>query len=124
MEMRIKRILGNFLQHEQNMPKSIWGRHWTRDRKWFLPAWLIYEASSRFYGYAHAVHNFFEKHQDAIAPYIGKIGAQTLGVLCGTALFLFNSALLTIPACFAIYIFYKKGSLTGTKLEEKIKRVG
>ena len=121
--MMLKRILDNFFQHEQNMPKSIWGRPWTRDRKWFYPAWLICETSVRFYGYAHYVYNYFEEHHEWIVPYVGEIGAQTLDVLFFCVVLLGSLAFLTVPACFALYIFFKKESLTGTKFEKKIKRL-
>lgn len=124
MEMTIKQIARDFFRHDQNMPKSFGGKNWTRDRKWIIPLWITFEVSIRFYGYSNIVHNFFEKHQNVIIPYIGEIGVQILGILCGTALFLFNTVLVTIPACFSIYIFYKRGSLTGTKIEEIIKRAG
>ncbi|MBA7658723.1 hypothetical protein ES703_66682 [subsurface metagenome] len=117
--MTFKGILGNFLQHDQNMPKSVWGKQWTRDRKWVIPAWFIYEASMRFYDYAFAVHNYIEKRH---VPYIGEVGMRTLGALSSGVVFLVCSAFLVIPGCFALYIFFKKETLTGTKLEERIKR--
>jgi len=34
---------------EQNLQlKSIWGKWWEPIRKWFYPAWLIYETTVRF----------------------------------------------------------------------------
>jgi hypothetical protein len=115
-----------FLVVELKMVKqtkqSIWGKWWTEHRAYAYPAWLIYEASARFYDYAQWVHNYFEKHYENLTPYLGDIGAHTLDILCSSITFVGCSTFLTIPASLALYKFFKEDNLTNTKLEEKIKR--
>lgn len=107
---------------ENNKPlKSIWGKWWEPVRKWFYPAWLVYETSIRFYDYAQSVHHYFVKQQDHIASYIGELGTQTLAVFCSVATFGVCTAFLTVPACFVLYQFFKTANLTGTQLEIKMK---
>ena len=109
------------MEEKNNQLKSILGKWWEPIRKWFYPAWLIYETSIRFYEYAQSFHNYFIIQHDYITPYIGEIGAQAIDVFCRVATFSICTFFLTIPACFVLYKFFKTENLTGTQFEEKIK---
>ncbi|UZD22604.1 hypothetical protein PBT90_04115 [Algoriphagus halophytocola] len=106
---------------ENKQPISIWGKYWEPIRKWFYPSWLAYEVTVRFYDYSKAVYHFFTKQQDFIAVSIGKLGSQTLAIFSSLATFAICTAYLTIPACFALYQFFKKENLTGAAFETKLK---
>lgn len=101
----------------------IWGKWWASFRKWFYPVWLAYESSIRFYEYAVAAHSYCIDQQDFLSNYIGKFGTHALGIFCGAASFAICSLYLTLPACLAIFRFFKEESLTNTVLEEKLKTI-
>ena len=98
--------------------KSIWGKWWASIRKWFYPAWLVYETSIRFYDYGQSVHDYFIIQQD----YIGDIGAATLAIFFSVTTFVICASFLTLPTSFLLYQFFQTENLTSTRLEEKIKR--
>lgn len=102
--------------------KSIWGKWWEPIRKWFYPAWLIYEVSIRFNDYGKAVHNYF-LDQSSLASYIGELGAQTLASLCSVATFVICTLFLTLPACLVLFKFFKVINLTGHPIEERFKPI-
>ncbi len=101
--------------------KSIWGRWWEPIRKWFYPAWLIYETSIRFYEYALGVHYYLVSQQDILVPYIGNIGTQILDVFSSGVTFIVCTAFLTLPGCFTLYKFFKLDNLSGSQFEAKLK---
>ncbi|MFD2033587.1 hypothetical protein ACFSKL_02235 [Belliella marina] len=111
------------MEEYNKQQRSIWGKWWVPIRKWFYPAWLLYETSIRFYDYGQSVHHYFIGQQDAIASYIGKIGVQVLDVFCSVATFAICTIFLTVPACFVLYKFFKTENLTGTPFEEKMKTI-
>ncbi|AUP80676.1 hypothetical protein [Flavivirga eckloniae] len=106
------------MEKNNKQSKSIWGKWWTPIRKWFYPAWLIYEVTIRFYDYALAVHSYFMEQQN----YLGEIGALILAVFCSVVTFIICTFYLTIPACFILYKFFKEDNLTKVRFEERIKR--
>lgn len=103
--------------------KSIWGKWWESFRKWFYPAWLIYETSIRFYDYAQSVHQYFIAQQDHLISYIGVLGTQALDLFCSVTTFAICSAFLTVPAGFVLYKLFNVDNLTGTRFEEKLKPI-
>lgn len=109
------------MEENNKQPRSIWGAWWEPIRKWFYPGWLVYEITVRFYEYTKSIYHFFTIHQDYIAAYIGKIGTQILTVFSSSVTFAVCTAFLTIPACFAVYHFFKTENLTGSPFEEKFK---
>ena len=98
--------------------KSIWGKWWASIRKWFYPAWLVYETFIRFYAYGQSVHDCFTMQQ----TYVGEIGTQTLAIFFSVITFVICATYLTLPASFLIYHFFQIDNLTNTRLEEKIKK--
>ncbi len=98
--------------------KSIWGKWWASIRKWFYPAWLVYETSIRFYVYGQSVHDYFIMQQD----FVGGIGAEISAIIFSVATFVICSSFLTLPASFLLYQFFQTENLTSTWFEEKIKR--
>lgn len=100
-----------------NQQKSIFGTWWEPIRKWFYPAWLIYETSIRFYEYSLGVSNYFIEQQGNI----GELFAQILAITCALATFLICSFYLTIPTCIILYRFFKEDKLTNSFLY-KIKK--
>ena len=111
------------IEKHKSYQKSIWGQWWVPVRKWFYPAWLVYETSLRFYDYTKGVHQYFTERQCDIAVHIGRTGAQVLNTFCSTVTFAGCTAFLTIPACFVLYHFFKADNLTATNLENKLKRL-
>ena len=97
--------------------KSIFGKWWAAIRKWFYPAWLLYETSIRFYDYALAIYIFFTKQQDLL----GVFSSQLLAVFCGISTFAICSFYLTLPACYVLYVFFKDNTPTAPKLIRRIK---
>lgn len=109
------------MEEKNNQLQSIFGKWWEPVRKWFYPAWLIYETSIRFYEYAQSVHNKFIIQQDYIASFIGKMGVHILDIFCCLATFSICTFFLTVPTCFVLYKFFKIENLTNTQFEERIK---
>ncbi|MEW7280149.1 hypothetical protein ABW636_16265 [Aquimarina sp. 2201CG1-2-11] len=103
--------------------QSIWGTWWEPIRKWFYPAWLLYETLVRFYEYTQSVYHYFLMEQEYTTPYIGEIGTQTLAIFYSVATFVICTAFLTVPTCFILYKFFNTDNLTGTRFELKMKRV-
>lgn len=91
--------------------QSIWGKWWESFRKWFYPAWLIYETSVRFYEYSIDTH-----------LYLSEISSEILAFVTAIIVFIICSAFLTIPATFILYKFFKVENLTGTSFENNIKK--
>lgn len=108
---------------KQKQRKSIWGMWWEPFRKWFYPAWLIYEISVRFYDYSTEVHNYFRKNHSEIVLFTGEVGAQVLDALSSSITFIGCSVFLTIPASLALHQFFKTENLTGTRFEGKMKPI-
>jgi len=103
---------------EQNTQlTSIWGKWWVSIRKWFYPAWLIYETTVRFYDYSEATYLFFITEN-----YMGELGSQILAVLCSIATFAICCFFLTVPTTFILYKFFKIENLSRTQFESKIKK--
>ncbi|NMH89662.1 hypothetical protein [Flavivirga algicola] len=92
------------MEEYNNHQKSIFGAWWEPFRKWFYPAWLLYELSIRFYDYALAVYQYIIEQQN----YLGEITAQTLAVFLSIATFIICAFYLTIPASLALYKFFKE----------------
>ena len=90
---------------------SVWGKWWEPIRKWFYPAWLLYELTYRFYGYSIATYNYIEE-----------VSNELLAIVSGVATFLICTAFLTVSTCFVLCKFFKIGNLTGTSFEERIKK--
>ncbi len=103
--------------------QSIWGKWWEPIRKWFYPAWLVYETSIRFYDYALSVHHYFKTQQDFLSAYIGEIGAQILNAFFSFSTFAICSAFLTIPASIALYQYFQVAKATNSPLESKLKTI-
>ncbi|SFS93158.1 hypothetical protein SAMN04487906_2174 [Zhouia amylolytica] len=101
---------------------SIWGPWWVPVRRWFYPAWLIYETSCRFYNYSIDVYLYIHHSQGGITTYIGDTATQVLAILGGLATFLICTAFLTAPTSFILFKFFEKEGLTGSILETQIKR--
>ena len=100
-----------------NQQKSVFGTWWELIRKWFYPAWLIYETSIRFYEYSLGVSNYFIEQQESI----GELFAQILAITCGLATFLICSFYLTIPSCIILYKFFKEDKPTNPFLHKMKK---
>jgi hypothetical protein len=100
-----------------NQQKSVFGTWWVPVRKWFYPAWLIYETSIRFYEYAFAVGNYFIDQGS-----FGELFAQILAITCGLAAFLVCIFYLTIPACIALYAYFKDDPIMAYPSMYKIKK--
>lgn len=109
------------MEENNKQLKSIWGKWWEPIRKWFYPAWLLYELTVRFYENAIAVYNYFIEKQDSFDSYLGEIGTQTLAVFCSVATFVICTFFLTASTCFILYKFFKIENLTDTKFERKLK---
>lgn len=101
--------------------KSFLGPYWSSFRKWFYPAWLIYETSYRFYGYSLGVHEYLSVSQDSISVYIGAFGADALSLFCSVSTFLICTLFLTVPACVLLFQLFVHRNLTGLQIEERIK---
>lgn len=110
------------MEDKNKQLKSILGNWWKPIRKWFYPAWLLYELTVRFYDYSIGVYNYFIDQQDCFASYVGEVGTQTLAVFCGVTTFIIYTVFLTVPACFVLYKFFKTENLTNTRFEEKMKK--
>ncbi|MCK0132570.1 hypothetical protein MWU59_13755 [Flavobacteriaceae bacterium F08102] len=46
------------MEEQNKQLTSILGKWWVSIRKWFYPAWLIYETTVRFYDYSEATYLF------------------------------------------------------------------
>lgn len=110
------------MEENNKQPESIWGKWWQPIRKWFYPAWLIYETTYRFYAYSIYTNHYIKSHQYNIDSYIGEIGVQTLSISFSIITFVICTAFLTVPTSFILYKFFKEDNLTGTEFEEKFKR--
>lgn len=111
------------IEKHTSYQKSIWGQWWVPVRKWFYPAWLVYETSVRFYEYTKAVHLYFQERHGHLSSYVGPIGARSLDLFCSAITFVGCTAFLTVPASFILYQFFKTDNLTRTSLEGKFKKV-
>ncbi len=109
------------MEENNKQLKSIWGKWWESIRKWFYPAWLLYETSVRFYDYAQSTHHYFIEKQSSIASHIGDIGAQALSLFCSITSFSICFIFLTVPTCFILYKFFEIENLTATNFERRIK---
>lgn len=107
------------MEENNKQLKSIWGSWWEPLRKWFYPAWLIYELSIRFYEYGQGVYMYFMGQQD----FLGGFTAQAIAILSSAATFVICSFYLTLPACFTLFRFFTLRDLTNSPLEERIKRL-
>jgi hypothetical protein len=85
------------MEENNKQLKSIWGKWWEPIRKWFYPAWLLYELTVRFYENAIAVYNYFIEKQDSFDSYLGEwilrfvlchpfrcYSARHFGLICAT----------------------------------------
>ncbi|GEM_PF-1530755 len=111
------------IEKHTSYQQSIWGKWWVPIRKWFYPAWLVYETSVRFYEYTKAVHLYFEEQYDHLFSSIGAIGARSLDLLCSAITFTGCTIFLTVPAGFVLYRFFKVDNLTDTRLEARFKKI-
>ncbi|TYA84389.1 hypothetical protein [Seonamhaeicola marinus] len=111
------------MEAQNKQLESIWGKWWEPLRKWFYPAWLIYETFIRFYSYSEDVYNYLLNKQELIVSYIGKIGAQILSLFCTSLTFLICIVFLTVPTSFVLFRFFKSYNMTGTKLENRFKKI-
>lgn len=105
------------MEENNKQLKSIWGKWWEPIRKWFYPAWLIYETTVRFFDYSEAIYLFF-----IVQNYLGELGSQILAVFCSVTTFAICSFFLTVPTTFILYKFFKTETLPGTQFESKIKK--
>ncbi|KZS41070.1 hypothetical protein AWE51_23225 [Aquimarina aggregata] len=106
------------MEENNKQLKSIWGVWWEPIRKWFYPAWLLYEVSIRFYNYSIAVHQFIMEQQN----YLGEIIIQILAVFLSIVTFIICSFYLTIPTCLTLYRFFTKNNFASNTFEQKIKK--
>lgn len=107
------------MEKNTNRATSIWGKWWEAIRKWFYPAWLVYEVSIRFYEYGLSTHAYILEQQE----YIGEIGAQSLAIFSAVATFVICTLYLTVPACLALYKFFTPFNSNTTRFEEKMKYI-
>ncbi len=105
------------MKEKNKQLKSVWGKWWESIRKWFYPAWLLYELSVRFYDYSEATYHYFIAQN-----YIDELGLQILAIFCSAVTFIICSLFLTVPTCFILYKFFKSGNLTDTPFEDKTKK--
>lgn len=99
------------MEEKNKQIHSIWGKWWESIRKWFYPAWLIYETSYRFNEYSISVYKYF-----------GETENHTLAITASIATFIICTAFLTVPTCFTLYKFFKIDNLTNSLFEDKMKR--
>ncbi|KAB2810148.1 hypothetical protein [Phaeocystidibacter luteus] len=97
---------------------SFLGPYWSAFRKWFYPAWLIYETSIRFIEYASQTQAYVQTN---ITDLLGDSGAEVLSMTCGVLVFLICFLFLAVPGGFILYQFFKKENLSGTLFEQKFK---
>ena len=105
------------MEENSNKLKSIWGSWWEPVRKWFYPAWLIYETTVRFYAYTIQVH-------DSIIDlkfHSSDSFVQITAILAGVITFAICFAFLTVPASIALFRFFKSEKITTRSLERKLK---
>ncbi len=105
------------MEEQNKQLTSIWGKWWVSIRKWFYPAWLIYETTVRFYDYSEATYLFFITQN-----YLEGLGSQILAVFCSITTFAICSFFLSVPTTFILYKFFKIENLSGTQFESKIKK--
>ena len=110
------------MEENTNQLKSIWGPWWEPLRKWFYPAWLLYELTVRFYTYALEVYTYFINPTSIVSSLIGAIGTQTIAILSGVITFVACTAFLTLSACFTLYTFFTTFNLTNSRFEANIKK--
>ncbi|WP_242205481.1 hypothetical protein [Aestuariivivens insulae] len=102
----------------KNQQKSIFGTWWEPIRKWFYPAWLVYETSIRFYDYALSVYSYFIEQQDNI----GEVITQVLAITCGLTTFLICIFYVTLPVSIILYKFFKDDKPIVNPFIHKIKK--
>lgn len=108
-------------ENNKQMP-SIFGKWWVPVRKWFYPAWLVYELSLRFYGYSLGVQNYFMNHYDYLSSFLGHSGTSIITAFCVAATFILCFLFLTLPAGYVLYYFFKQENVTATRFEPKLKK--
>lgn len=108
---------------DKHIKKTIWGSWWEPMRKWFYPVWLAYELSLRFIDYSYSVYQYFSSEQNCIANCLGQLGTHVLNVFCTLSMFVVCSIFLTLPACYAMFHFFKADNLTSTKWEANAKMI-
>lgn len=106
------------MEGKESQLKSIWGKWWEPNRKWFYPAWLLYETTVHFYDYAFSAYQFFINQQDGI----GEVAAQALSILGSLGTFVICFAFLTIPASLALFKFFKPEGTGNSSFEIEIKK--
>ncbi|NVK03444.1 MAG: hypothetical protein HWD92_01420 [Flavobacteriia bacterium] len=100
---------------------SFFGPYWSKFRKWFYPAWLVYETTVRFLAYSSDVSSYFTAQSDAIAEWSGAVGASIITTSSSVLTFLVCSAFLTVPAAYLLYAFFNTQNLTSSSIESKFK---
>ncbi|MBC6998625.1 hypothetical protein [Cytophaga sp. FL35] len=105
---------------EKQTPPSIWGPWWATIRKWFYPAWLLYETFIRFYGYSSEVQVYLATHLERIA-FMDQRDTQVLATFGGVLTFVVCTISLSLPLCFICYHFFLRSNLTHTLFEKKLK---
>lgn len=105
------------MEENKTQQKSILGNWWLPIRKWFYPAWFIYEISICFYDYGLSVYSYFMEYHNSI----GAFGAQALSIFCGVATFVICTFYLTVPACMLLFKFFNTKNISDNPVEERIK---
>ncbi len=102
--------------------QSIWGAWWVPIRKWFYPAWLVYETAIRCYDYGLWVYHYFDPQAHSIIPYIGETASQVLAIVSGVVTFMICAVFLIVPASMTLFHFFNKANVTNTPLEHRLKK--
>lgn len=110
------------MEELQNQSQSIFGKWWLPIRIWFYPAWLLYELSIRFYGYALDIYHYIFKNLEFIFPDINLTLTQITAGSFAFIAFAICFVYLTVPACYILFLFFKRGNLTKSKFELKLKK--
>ncbi|GGH38748.1 hypothetical protein IA57_04435 [Mangrovimonas yunxiaonensis] len=106
------------MEENKTVNKSIWGTWWTAFRKWFYPAWLIYETVIRFYDYALGVYHYIILQEQIW----GVKMAQPVALLASSLTFAICFFFLTVPASMALFRYFNTKDLASNSTEQKIKR--
>ncbi|MFD0760904.1 hypothetical protein ACFQZW_02285 [Lutibacter aestuarii] len=106
------------MEEKKTINKSIWGKWWTSFRKWFYPAWLVYETTIRFYEYSLSTYQYFLLQEQ----YFGSEISQLIAILASSLTFAICFFFLTVPASFALFKYFNTKKLAPNLLiEQKVK---
>ena len=108
---------------EVQQKQSIWGSWWTSIRKWFYPAWLMYETTYRFYDYALGTYSYIGTYQTGIYSNLGHAAFETFNICCSVLVFVICFVYLTIPGCLVLYKYFDKELGPLSSFEHKLKMI-